>query len=86
MIALWDGKSCKPLRANPVVLIGQGLRGRAVEYLAALAENKNGAGRLHFEDRLKLFLGAVFRKISNQYQAAHRRVFGVRPNQRLQAR
>ena len=33
-----------------------------------------------------LFSDATIRKILNQYQAAHRKVFGVRPNQRLQAR
>jgi hypothetical protein len=69
-----------------VTLIGHGLRNHAIEYLGAFAEIKMEPAGSILEDRWKLFSGASLRKISNQYQAAHRKVFGVRPNQRLQAR
>ena len=83
---LWNEKPGKPLRINPVALIEHCLRSRAAEYLEASTQIKMEPSGSIFEYRWKLFFGALLRKISNQYQAAHRKVFGVRPNQRLQAR
>jgi hypothetical protein len=49
-------------------------------------KNKNGAGGLHSRNGLEIFMSGISDQLVEQYQAAQRRVFGVRPNQRLQAR
>jgi len=56
------------------------------QYPENFSENKKWSRPAPSWKSLEYIFSGSFRKMNGEYQAAQRRVLGVRPNQRLQAR